>query len=376
MRTKYLPTLLFVLLILQAGCNSDKEKPAEAAAPAEIATRPPAEPIELTLEQANTLASLPLACVQQEYPNKLGQTLGSAADLGEPSALHPAFFGCLDWHSAVHGHWSMVMLLKEFPALKQAETLREVLKNHLSPENIAAEVAYFKGEHEKGYERTYGWAWLLKLAEELHTWNDPLARELEANLQPLASLISQKYVDYLPKLQYPVRVGTHTNTAFGLAFAWDYAQTFGDLPLQKAIRDRALAFYGNDAGCPLGWEPSGADFLSPCLEEVNLMRRILEKEAFRAWMDAFLPELQRADFNWEPARVGDRSDGQLVHLDGLNFSRAWVFYGLAKQYPDQFAHLRALAHAHMAYSFPNLVGDNYEGGHWLGTFALYALGQR
>lgn len=368
---------LLSLVLLLSSCNLNKENPPTPETHTGTAAIPlTAEPIALTLEQANTLAALPLACVQQEYPNKLGQTLGSVADLAEPGALHPAFFGCFDWHSAVHGHWSMVMLLKEFPRLGQADQLREVLINHLTPENMAAEVAYFKGEHEKGYERTYGWAWVLKLAEELHTWNDPMARELEANLQPLSTLISEKFVDYLPKLQYPVRVGTHTNTAFGLAFAWDYAQTLNDQPLQEAIRNRALAFYGKDAGCPMGWEPSGADFLSPCMEEVDLMRRILEKDAFLAWMDTFIPELHQPGFSWDPARVGDRSDGQLVHLDGLNFSRAWVFYGLANQYPDQFMHLLPLAHAHMAYSFPNLVGDNYEGGHWLGTFALYALGQR
>jgi len=376
MRTHlFLITSLATLLLM--SCNPEKERtPTPETPTVGVAVTPPAEPIDLTLEQANTLVALPMACVQQEYPNKLGQTLGSAEDLGEPSALHPAFYGCFDWHSAVHGHWSMVRLLKEFPQLEQADQVREMLKTNLAEDRIAAEVVYFQGEHEKGYERTYGWGWLLKLAEELHTWNDPLARELEANLQPLATLISQKYVDYLPKLQYPVRVGTHTNTAFGLSFAWDYARTFGDQPLQEAIRSRALAFYGEDAGCPLGWEPSGADFLSPCLEEVNLMRRILDKDAFLTWMDQFLPELHRATFAWDPARVGDRSDGQLVHLDGLNFSRAWVFYGLAKQYPDQFGHLLPLAHAHMAYSFPNLFGDGYEGGHWLGTFAVYALGER
>ena len=359
------------------NCNSGKDSPqsAETAEDLKVET-PPAEPIELTLGQANALVALPMACVQQEYPNKLGQTLGRAEDLGVPSALHPAFYGCFDWHSAVHGHWSMVRLLKEFPGLEQAGQVREVLRTNLAADRIAAEVAYFEGEHEKGYERTYGWGWLLKLAEELHTWNDPLAREREANLQPLAALISRKYVDYLPKLQYPVRVGTHTNTAFGLSFAWDYARTFDDQPLQEAIRARALAFYDADAGCPLGWEPSGADFLSPCMEEVNLMRRILDKSDFLVWMEKFLPQLHQADFAWEPARVGDRSDGQLVHLDGLNFSRAWVFYGLARQYPDQFGHLLPLAHAHMAYSFPNLFGDGYEGGHWLGTFALYALGER
>jgi hypothetical protein len=177
-------------------------------------------------------------------------------------------------------------------------------------------------------------------------------------------------------LQYPVRVGTHTNTAFGLSYAWDYAVTFKNQILQEAIRNRALAFYGTDAGCPINWEPGGADFLSPCLEEVNLMRRILNVSDFDDWINHFMPELKTESFQLEPARVGDRSDGQLVHLDGLNFSRAWVFYGLANQYPETYAHLRDLANSHLAYSFPNLTGDGYEGGHWLGTFALYALGQQ
>ena len=175
---------------------------------------------QLTLNQANNLAELPLACVNQEYPNKLSQTLGDAGDLNEPSVLHPAFYGCFDWHSAVHGHWSMVYLLKNFPDLAKAETLKSYLKEHLTKENIQAEVTYFNGEHNKSYERTYGWAWLLKLAEELHTWDDPLARELEQNLQPLTDLLVARYEEFLPKLNYPVRVGEHPNTAFGMSFAY------------------------------------------------------------------------------------------------------------------------------------------------------------
>ncbi|MDG1572673.1 DUF2891 domain-containing protein [Robiginitalea sp. M366] len=369
----FLPLALGLFtLLLACSCGQEQSGAADQDSSLPVAV----DPIAFTLEQAQILSELPLACVGQEYPNKLGQTLGSAEDLGEPTALHPAFYGCFDWHSAVHGHWSLVRLLKTFPDMEKAAQARELLARHLSEDNIAREVAYFQGEHAKGYERTYGWAWLLKLAEELHTWNDPLARALEANLQPLTAHISNAFVAYLPKLQYPVRVGTHTNTAFGLALAWDYAQTLGDARLKEAIRERALAFYGADAQCPLGWEPSGADFLSPCLEEMDLMRRVLDPEAFMAWSAAFLPGLLQPGFSWEPARVGDRSDGQLVHLDGLNFSRAWVFYGLANQYPETFGHLRALAHEHMAYSFPNLVGDQYEGGHWLGTFALYALETR
>ncbi|MEM8926991.1 MAG: DUF2891 domain-containing protein [Bacteroidota bacterium] len=329
--------------------------------------------IQLTAEQANVLATLPLECVEKEYPNKLGHVLGSGEDLGEPKALHPAFYGCFDWHSAVHGHWSMVKLLKLYPRLDEANRIRGILKGNLSKENIEQEVAYFDGTHNKNYERTYGWGWLLKLTEEIHTWEDPLARELEENLKPLSNLIAQKWVAYLPKLQYPVRVGTHTNAAFGLSFAWDYAKTLKDDALLNAIKKRATYFYQEDAGCPLRWEPSGADFLSPCFEEIDLMRRILPKEAFLAWMDQFLPQLKEADFKMDVALVGDREDGQLVHLDGLNFSRAWVLFGLAKQYPKEYGHLVALAQEHVAYSFPNLMGDSYEGGHWLGSFAIYAL---
>ena len=256
------------------------------------------------------------------------------------------------------------------------QEVRAILKSHFTTENIATEIAFFESKHNRNFERTYGWGWLLKLMEELHTWDDPLAKELATILKPLADLIAQKFVDYLPKLQYPVRVGTHTNTAFGLAFAWDYAKTMKDQALLEAIKTRAMYFYKDDSNCPLTWEPSGADFLSPCFEELDLMRRILSKAEFLAWTDKFLPQLKSADFKLEVALVGDREDGQLVHLDGLNFSRAWVLFGLANQYPNEFGHLVSLAQEHVAYSFPNLMGDSYEGGHWLGSFAIYALGEQ
>ena len=361
-----------ILLLGLSSCKQEKPKSSETTKPEQKEI----QIIELNLDQANILATLPISCVNQEYPNKLGHVLGAEADLGTPKALHPAFYGCFDWHSAVHGHWSLVRLLKTFHNLKEAEQIRTILSKNMSSENIATEVAYFENIHTRSYERTYGWAWLLKLAEELHTWDDPLAKELEQNLEPLTQLIAQKFVDYLPKLQYPVRVGTHTNTAFGLAFAWDYAESLQHEELKDAILTRAMAFYVNDFGCPLAWEPSGADFLSPCFEELDLMRRILTKEDFLVWMDGFMPNLKESDFTLPEAVVGDRQDGQLVHLDGLNFSRAWVLYGLAKQYPQEFGHLSPLAHKHFAYSFPNLVGDDYEGGHWLGSFAIYALGER
>lgn len=329
--------------------------------------------VKLDLDQANKLAELPLACLQTEYPNKLGQTLENKDAMGEPRELHPAFYGCFDWHSSVHGHWSLVSLLKQFPELEKEEEIREILKNSLSKENIREEVAYFNREESDSYERTYGWAWLLKLAEELKTWDDPMAEELDQNLQPLSDLIVKRYMDFLPKLNYPIRVGEHENTAFGLSFAWDYAVTTENEDFQKLIADRAKDFYLKDDDCPVSWEPGGFDFLSPCLEEVNIMRRILPKNAFSLWVEDFLPQLKNEDFDLAVGEVSERTDGKLVHLDGLNFSRAWVFYGLANQYPDDFAHLEEIADIHLRYSYPNLVGDSYEGGHWLGSFAIYAL---
>ena len=331
------------------------------------------EPLQLTLEQANGFAQLPLDCINTEYPNKLNQTLGSAEDIGGPKELHPAFYGCFDWHSAVHGHWSLVSLLKQFPNLDKAEEIREKLSTSLSKENIRAEVEYFSREHSDTFERTYGWAWLLKLAEELHKWQDPLARELEENLQPLTDLMSEKFMKFLPKLNYPIRVGEHTNTAFALSLAYDYAVTTGNEPLEDLIKSRARDFYINDDNCPLEWEPSGFDFLSPCFSEIDIMRRVMPSGAFHLWMKDFMPQLKNEDFTLEPGEVSDRTDGKLVHLDGLNYSRAWVMYGLARQFPRRYSHLETVAREHVEYSLPNLVGDTYEGGHWLGTFAIYAF---
>lgn len=356
--------LLFGLLplLLITGCDSGhkSEEPGNRAIPG------------VTLEQANHLAELPLACMQNAYPNKLGQTLGSQEDMGEPRVLHPAFYGCFDWHSAVHGHWSLVRLLRMFPELEKAAEIREKLMENISADHILAEVDYFKRTDETSYERTYGWAWLLKLAEELHTWDDPLARELENNLQPLTDLMVERFSSFLPKLVYPIRVGEHANTAFGLCFAWDYAATLGDRSLRMLIEKRAIEFYSGDRQCPMGWEPGGFDFLSPCLEEIDLMRRILARTEFKEWIRGLAPQLLHKNFTLEPGRVSDRTDGKLVHLDGLNFSRAWVLYGLAHQYPE-YSHLLRIADEHVSYSLPNLVDNSYEGEHWLGTFALYAI---
>ncbi|WP_406683505.1 DUF2891 domain-containing protein [Seonamhaeicola sp. MEBiC1930] len=360
---------LVVVCIFIFGCNNEKK---EVLTPELIEEVSIVETPILNLEKANKLAELPLHCMNMEYPNRLSQTLGSDNDLQPPRTLHPAFYGCYDWHSSVHGHWSLVSLLKQFPNLNNAGKIKQRLLNNISKEKIEAEVAYFDGKHNKSYERTYGWSWLLKLAEELHTWDDGTARILESNLQPLTDLICEKYIEYLPKLNYALRVGTHTNTAFGLSFAYDYAETLNHEALQKAIKDRALFFFKNDENCPMSWEPSGSDFLSPCLEEAALMKRLLAQDEFKVWLDAFLPQLKDKNYTLETGKVSDRTDGNLVHLDGVNFSRAWNLYEITIGMPE-YNHLKPIANEHISHSFPSIFGDDYMGGHWLGSFAIYAL---
>lgn len=255
--------------------------------------------------------------------------------------------------------------------MEQDSLIRQKLNENLTTANIQKEIEYFSlNPYTQSYERTYGWAWLLKLAEELYTWDNEAAKEWYENLKPLADLIIDKYIDYLPKLNYPIRVGEHTNTAFGLTFAYDYAQSTKNNDLIQLIEKRAKEFYSKDSNCPISWEPSGYDFLSPCLEEADLMRRILPEAEFTAWFDAFLPT-----FEIEPATVSDRTDGKLVHLDGLNFSRAWCLYGIANQY-DKYQNLKQIADQHLAFSLPNIIDGDYAGEHWLASFALFALDQK
>jgi Protein of unknown function (DUF2891) len=331
---------------------------------------------ELTLEQANHLASLPVKCLQQEYPNKLGQMLVDSTEIQNPKKLHPSFYGCFDWHSSVHGHWSLVFLLKNFPHLSQREAIIKKLQVNLSKENVQVEIDYLSKKHEKSFERTYGWNWLLKLQLELETFDEPFAQELAQNLKPLSNLIIERYIEFLPKLLYPIRVGTHSNTAFGLTFAWDYALYSNNIPFQNSIKDNSIRLFQNDVNCPFNWEPSGTDFLSPCLEEMGLMQRVLNQNDFLKWLKKFAPQLFNKKFAWEVAKVSDRTDGHLVHLDGLNFSRAWNLYHLINTYPKQFGHLKSLADVHMNFSLPSVVDGNYEGEHWLASFALHAYEER
>ncbi|NRD19921.1 DUF2891 domain-containing protein [Winogradskyella eckloniae] len=358
------------LTFLVVGCQSKTKNTTVDLAPVtkiEIVETP-----SLSLEQANRLAELPLHCMNTEYPNKLNQIIGGSEGLKAPKELHPAFYGCFDWHSAVHGHWSLVNLLKQFPELDNREIIEQKLLLNITKENIEREIEYFESTFGGSFERTYGWAWLLKLAEEIHTWDSAVARELEVNLQPLTDLIVKRYLEFLPKLNYPVRVGEHPNTAFGMSFAYDFAATVDNEVLAELIEERAMDFYKDDQDGPIEWEPNGFDFLSPCLEEAALMKRVLEVDEFKIWINDFLPSLSAVDFDWAVGKVSDRTDGKLVHLDGVNFSRAWSLNYIAKDLPE-FSHLKNIANKHIIHSLPSIVGDSYEGGHWLGTFAIYAL---
>ena len=354
------PLALFFLLLFISCMPETKES---------TTSQKQRQAISLTLEQAEALVDLPFSCIQKQYPYKAGLTISKEEDLQLPIKHHPAFYGCFDWHSAVHGHWSIVYLLSEFPQLSKSAKLKQMLKENLTAENIKQEIKYFElNEYTSSFERTYGWAWLLKLVQELDDWGDPVSDTLQSNLQPLATLIAEKYIDYLPKLVYPIRVGEHSNTAFGLSFAWDYAKQMNDQALQSVINQRARDFYMNDANCPLEWEPSGYDFLSPCLQEMDIMRKVLSDTEFTAWSKAFLPSLYDGTIQLETGKIRDRSDGKLVHLDGLNFSRAWCLYSL-----DDCDACISLADEHLSYSLEKITDGDYAGQHWLASFALYAF---
>ncbi|MFK7948791.1 MAG: DUF2891 domain-containing protein [Saprospiraceae bacterium] len=358
-----LPIIIMLLFLMACSAN---EEPTENTTQAPTKTD---KSIELTLDEANRLADLPLGCIQNPLPYKSGIVIEKEEDLAMPIVHHPAFYGCFDWHSAVHGHWSLVYLLKTFPDLAKRDAAMEMIDKNLTKANIEQEIAYFSmNSQSASFERTYGWAWLLKLQEELYTWDNPKAKEWYKNLEPLADYIAKAYISYLPKLVYPIRVGEHSNTAFGLSFAYDYAQTVGNTKLEKLIKESAIRFYNNDKNCPISWEPSGYDFLSPCLQELDIMRKVLNDEEFAQWSKAFLPELFEQKMTLEPGKVLDRSDGKLVHLDGLNFSRAWCLYSLKDN-----TNAYNIATEHLDYSLSKITDGDYAGQHWLASFALYAF---
>jgi hypothetical protein len=329
-------------------------------------------------QQASAFARLALKAVRREYPNKPADVLNGPADVLAPRAVHPAFYGSYDWHSSVHGHWMLAWLLRRFPGLPEAKEIRAALAGHLTAANLRAEADYFARPNTQSYERPYGWAWLLKLAEELHGWNDADARQWSKDLRPLADVIAARYVAYFPKQTYPIRSGVHPNTAFGLAFAHDYAAAVGHKALRELVEERSRAYFGSDAGLPAAWEPDGADFFSPSLTEADLMRRVLPPAEFRGWLRRALPGLAQGQPGslFTPARVTDRTDPQLVHLDGLNLSRAWCLRGVAAALPKDDPARKALAESadrHAREGLRHVASGDYAGEHWLASFAVYLL---
>lgn len=331
----------------------------------------------LTQDGASHLASLALGCISQEFPNKTGHIQITPEDLHQPREYHPAFYGCFDWHSSVHGHWMLVKLLKEFPDMPKASEIRKAISRNITAQNIEQEVVYFYKGLNKSFERTYGWAWLLKLQEELYKSNDAEMKKWYTNLQPLVEVMVQKFIDFLPRQTYAIRSGVHPNTAFGISLALDYAISTGNKELEKLLKERSIYYYGSDQNCPGAWEPSGADFISPCLMEAELMSKVLDKLSYQKWLADFFPELNIGNpanlFN--PAQVNDRNDLQLVHLDGLNLSRAWCMIAISRLVDDVTIKNMLLQSAtkHIEVTLPTIANGNYAGEHWLASFAIYTM---
>ena len=331
---------------------------------------------ELTMKGASHLASLPLKCIIQEFPNKTNHTSNTDSDhVLLPKQLHPTFYGCFDWHSSVHGHWMLIRLLKLFPNLPEAGAIRAALNKTITKENIINEVKYFDIPLTASWERTYGWAWILKFDEELYSWNDADAKRWQDAMQPLTKKIVELWTKFLPKQTYPNRTGVHPNTAFGLVFALDYARTEKNTSFEKAIIESAKTIFLKDRYAPAIWEPNGSDFLSPCLEEADLMRRVLPAKEFMIWFTQFLTLQSLKHLTVLPV-VSDRTDLQIVHLDGLSFSRSWCMKGLAAALPETDARRKLLIKSsinHLSVALPHVVSGEYGGEHWLASFAVYAL---
>ncbi|MHC4943823.1 MAG: DUF2891 domain-containing protein [Planctomycetota bacterium] len=370
MQILLIPSIVFLLLLTPACSEEEGYEPPAGTEDAKV--------LVLDREAASHFARLALKGIQREYPNKLDHVMNDEGEVQSPSALHPSFYGCFDWHSAVHGHWMLVRLLKQFPDLSEAGQIRAALNANLSAANILKEVEYLKAANRKSFERTYGWAWLLKLAEELMGWDDADGEQWSRNLKPLVDAMAAQYIDFLPRQDYPIRRGVHPNTAFGIAFALDYARAAGHEPLEELLVQRSRTYFAGDVDYPARWEPDGDDFFSRSLIEADLMRRIESPGKFREWFIRFLPRLKSGEPRslLEPAEVSDRSDPKIVHLDGLNLSRAWCMKGIAfaLPYDDPLRRiLLASAARHARATLPHIASGLYEGEHWLASFAVYML---
>lgn len=335
--------------------------------------------------QAAAIAQLALSGIDREYPNKPNQVMAGPGDILSPKQMHPSFYGCFDWHSSVHGHWVLVHLLRHYPTHPLVSLSRQKLTASLSHENLLVEAKYFETKENRSFERMYGWAWLLQLVTELHTFEDSDARLWRDAIRPLERKIVELTTDYLPRLSFPIRTGVHPDTAFALGLTIDYAKAVQDESLLKLLVQRARTYYLQDRNANASFEPSGEDFFSPTLNEADLMRRVLPPDEFAPWLRAFLPELvqtaEKGDASKEskllqPVEVSDVTDGKLVHLAGLDFSRAWCMLGIANSLADSDplrTRLNQSARDHAKVGFRYVFSGYYEGEHWLGTFALFAL---
>lgn len=335
-----------------------------------------AEPLDG--ERAGRFAELALACVHKEFPNLIHHVMADADEVGRPRVLTPVFYGCFDWHSAVHGHWLLVRLARQFPDAQFAPRARASLAQNLTEPALLQEAAYMAHPDRTGFERPYGHAWLLQLVAELHEWDDPDAQRWRAWLRPLEAIAVRRLIDWIPKLHYPIRGGEHYQTAFAFGLILDYARSIGDQALASVLIEAGERFYADDRDCPLHYEPSGHDFLSGCLAQADYMRRLRDAPAYARWLDGFLPRI--GEDGWLPVgQVTDRADGKLAHIDGLNISRAWMLEGIAAGLPIDDARrgaLQASADEHARAGVAGVSDEHYAGSHWLASFAVYLLTRR
>lgn len=360
--------------LLAAGCTPPQLPPnaeRETQMAPTLSLPPPRDGVV-----TDRFARLALACVHKEYPNKIAHVLNSDADARPPRDLYPAFHGCYDWHSSVHGHWLLVRILNTDPETPYRAAILAALARSFTPENIAGEIAYFQQPDRSSFERPYGTAWFLQLMTELREANFPEAAEWTETLAPLETLIVAYTSAWLPRLVYPIRIGTHNQTAFAFGLMLDWADSAGNTAFRDQLAAKARGFHMNDVNCPLAYEPSGEDFLSPCLMQADLMRRVMDRDEFTAWLSAFLPQIPvDGSAGWlEPGVVLDPSDGKLVHLDGLNLSRAWALEGIASALPEgdpRRAALLAAAAVHKDSGIASVSDEHYAGSHWLASFATY-----
>ena len=379
--------LFVVIVLMMAGCSVAEEEDRQSTQELDVFERrnvapDPADNGQAPRKAEHAYARIALSCINKQYPNKISHVLNSVVDVAEPSRLTPVFYGCFDWHSAVHGHWLLTRLWGQGLVPEMDDEIAAALAASFTADKIAGELAYFKGEDRKAFERPYGIAWFLQLTSELREIADgdddkaKQAKEWLSQLAPLETIIVGNIKDWLPKLAYPIRLGTHNQSAFAFGLFLDWAERSGDDEMVSLVRNKALAFHRKDRNCPMAYEPSGEDFLSSCLMVADLMRRVMDDGEYASWLSDFLPAIPTdGSDDWLAVGVVNApTDGKLVHLDGLNLSRAWALEGVASALPEndrRRAALLASANLHGKSGEQSVRTPHYAGGHWLASFATY-----